>query len=321
MESSKKNDQTKVTKPTVKAKPMVKAKVKPASKTKVMLKKRTNKTNKLTDSFIRTYDELMIELNNTPDINKEVRIVPNKKMSAAEATHLMAILPKLRKKAFLKNNLNSLLFISDLSTALDGVGACLRLMPESVFNLGNIPARNILNSIELRHCFDAKQVELVDEDVFIASFKKLESECFDNLRNEATLPVFSSFQDLNEHEYVYEPSSYDEMEVMEIAKDKIVAERKNNPECLVDDFAPDQHGLWNQEINYEQLEKDLEMAKACAVERNLMKTSINREVMIKNSRENPILALLGVLSWPFWRLSSAGRKYYRQNNSNNSKKN
>jgi hypothetical protein len=50
-------------------------------------------------------------------------------------------------------------------------------------------------------------------------------------------------------------------------------------------------------INYDQLQKELLHQR--------------KKSAIRSARENPIFALYGALSWPFWRLSSAGRGYYR----------
>lgn len=146
---------------------------------------------------IKTYEELMEELSNTPGIDKEVNIPLDRKMTLQEAESMMNRMPKLRKKAFLRNNIQSQLLIADLFTTIDGGGTCLSILPGAVVDLTRIPAKNILNCGQLKWCFETNKVQLVDESAFIASFKKLESE-LRKWDSEGALEVYSSRDEVGE---------------------------------------------------------------------------------------------------------------------------
>jgi len=150
-----------------------------------------------TDNCIKNYDELMDEISKTPGIDKEIDIPANRKLTPQEAESIMTRLPRLRKKAFLRNNIQSQLLIADLFTTIDGGGACLSLLPGAVVDLSRIPAKNILNCNQLKWCFDTNKVELVNEAEFIASFKRLETEV-NKWDQDGTLPVYSSRDNLGD---------------------------------------------------------------------------------------------------------------------------
>lgn len=146
---------------------------------------------------IKTYEELMEELSNIPGIDKEINIPLDRKMTPQEAESLMNRMPKLRKKAFLRNNIQSQLLIADLFTTIDGGGTCLSILPGAVVDLARIPAKNILNCTQLKWCFDTNKVQLVDESAFIASFKSLELE-LKKWDLEGALNVYSSRDEVGE---------------------------------------------------------------------------------------------------------------------------
>jgi hypothetical protein len=149
----------------------------------------------IVNNYIRTYDELANELINIPGIDQKFNIPTDRKLTPVEAESIMARTAKLRKKAYLRNNIKSQLSISDLFTTIDGGGSCLSLLPGAVADLTRIPARNLLNSQEIKGCFDNNMVSLVGEAEYIASCKKIEADCI-KWDREGTLPVYGSREDV-----------------------------------------------------------------------------------------------------------------------------
>ena len=145
---------------------------------------------------IMNYDELMTELMSLPGIDQKFNIPTDRKLTPVEAESIMAKTAKLRKKAYLQNNIKSQLSISDLFTTIDGGGHCLSLLPGAVADLTRIPARNLLNSQEIKGCFENNMVSLVTESDYIASCKRIESDCI-RWDREGTLPVYSSRDDVD----------------------------------------------------------------------------------------------------------------------------
>lgn len=147
---------------------------------KMVVEKRDVKTiepaKKIQDDCIMSYDELINEINNIPNINKDISLPSNRKLTRGEATNVMAQIPKLRRKAYLRNNLQSQFIIADLFTSIDGGGNSLAILPGAAFDLTSIPARNILNSSELKWSFDTGKVSLISKEAYIASFKKMEDD-------------------------------------------------------------------------------------------------------------------------------------------------
>jgi hypothetical protein len=149
------------------------------------------------DNCIMTFDDLVSEVVNLPGVNNNVNIPTDRKMTPMEAESILTKMPKLRKHAFLRNNIQSQLMISDLFTTIDGGGSCLALLPGAVYDLARIPARNLLNCRELKWCFDTGKVQLVSESDYIASFKKIEKE-LDNWDRMGTLQIYDSRESVGE---------------------------------------------------------------------------------------------------------------------------
>jgi len=118
----------------------------------------------------------MSEISGLPNIEHVPNIPADRKMTPREAETITSQMPRLRRKAYLRNNLQSQFMIADLFTTIDGGGNCLAMMPGAAFDLTRIPARNILNSTELKWCFDTGKVTLVNSAVYVASFKKVEAD-------------------------------------------------------------------------------------------------------------------------------------------------
>lgn len=141
------------------------------------------------EDCLLTYDDLMLALHSIPNVDDVPKMPTDRKMTPRETELVLSQMPKLRKKAFLRNKLQSQLMIGDLFTTLDGSGFCLALLPGAAFDLTRIPARNILNSTDLKWCFDTGKVELVNSAAYIASFKKVQADAEAN--EPTTLQVFS----------------------------------------------------------------------------------------------------------------------------------
>lgn len=153
----------------------------------------------ISDNTIKTFDELMNEVANLPGIEKDPNIPTNRKLTPQEAESILIKMPKLRRKAFLRNNIQSQLMIEDLFTTIDGGGNCLSLLPGAVFDLSRIPARNILNCTVLKWLFNTGKVELVNEATFISSFKKIQNDinAWDN--SKSTLRVYDNIDEVGEN--------------------------------------------------------------------------------------------------------------------------
>lgn len=150
------------------------------------------------DNSIKTFDELMTELQNVPGVDDSPRLPTDRKLTPREADAFLSRMPRLRRKAFMRNLMNGQLMISDLYTTFDGGGQCIFLLPGAAFDLSRIPARNILNSTDLRWAFDTGKAELVDHATYAACFKKVNDDMAQMGRSE--LPVFSGESRINPHE-------------------------------------------------------------------------------------------------------------------------
>ena len=63
-------------------------------------------------------------------------------------------------------------------------------------------------------------------------------------------------------------------------------------------------------INYDLLETKLIDVETLLINKKKVNISNARAYAITSARIHPILSLYGIIFWPFWRLSSAGRSYY-----------
>ena len=152
------------------------------------------------ENCIRSYDELISELNNLPGIDDKMNIPTDRKMTPMEAEMILSRMPKLRKRAYVRNVMESQLMVSDLYTSIDGgAGPCMTLLPGAAYDMARLPARNILNSTDLKWCFDTGKLEMVDGAQFAASFKKVNDEASSWGKSE--LPVYGgSSARTNPHE-------------------------------------------------------------------------------------------------------------------------
>ena len=150
------------------------------------------------DNSITTYEELMAELNSIPDVDKMPKMPTDRKLRPSETDMILAQMPKLRRKAYLRNNLQAQLMIGDLFTTLDGSGYCLALLPGAAYDLTRVPARNILNSTDLKWCFETGKVELVNGTMYAASFKKVQQDIENS--EPTTIPVYSGGARTNPHD-------------------------------------------------------------------------------------------------------------------------
>jgi len=141
------------------------------------------------DNCIMSYDELMAELNSIPGVDNVPRMPTDRKLTPRETDMILSQMPRLRRKAYLRNNLQAQLMVGDLFTTLDGSGYCLALLPGAAFDLTRVPARNILNSTDLKWCFETGKVELVNTAMYAASFKKVQQDIENS--EPTTLPVYS----------------------------------------------------------------------------------------------------------------------------------
>lgn len=141
------------------------------------------------DNCIMTYDELMDEIDGLPNIDNVPQLPTNRKLTPREAETITSQMPRLRRKAYLRNNLQSQFMIADLFTTIDGGGSCLAMFPGAAFDLARIPARNIKNSTELKWCFETGKVELVNSATYVASFKKVE-EAYNSWDKTGGLPIY-----------------------------------------------------------------------------------------------------------------------------------
>ena len=150
------------------------------------------------DNCIMSYDELMTELNSISGVDDIPKMPTNRKLTPRETDMLLSQMPRLRKKAYLRNNLQAQLMVADLYTTLDGSGYCLALLPGAAFDLTRLPARNILNSTDLKWCFETGKVELVNAATYAASFKKINEDIENS--EPTTLQVYSGQSRTNPHE-------------------------------------------------------------------------------------------------------------------------
>jgi len=147
------------------------------------------------EKCIRTLEELKTELQQIPGIDETLKIPTDRKLTPREADALLSRTPRLRKKAFVRNLLQSQLMISDLYTTFDGGGSCLCLLPGAAFDLSRIPARNILNSTDLTWACDTGKCDLVDSATYVACFKKVNEDM--TLMGKPELPVYSGNARMN----------------------------------------------------------------------------------------------------------------------------
>ena len=140
------------------------------------------------DNSIRNYDELMTELTSIPGVDAVPKMPTDRKLTPQEAERITSQLPRLRRKAYMRNALPSQLMIGDLFTTIDGGGSCLAMLPGAAYDLSRLPARNLLNSTDLRWCFETGKVELVDSATYAACFKKVHADA--EQWGRAELPVF-----------------------------------------------------------------------------------------------------------------------------------
>lgn len=140
------------------------------------------------DNCIASFDELISELESLPGINDVPKIPTDRKLTPREADAMMSRMPKLRRKAFVRNAMPSQLMVSDLYTSIDGgTGPCLALLPGAAYDMTRLPAKNILNSTDLKWCFETGKLEMVDGAAFAASFRKINEEAEAWSRSELTV--------------------------------------------------------------------------------------------------------------------------------------
>ena len=128
------------------------------------------------DNSIRNYEELLSEIALIPGIDQEIKLPADRKLTRGEADQVLSRLPKLRRKAFIRNTMQSQLLIGDLFTSFDGVGPCLALLPGQAFDLTRIPAKNITSSNDFRWCVETGKIAFVNSADFAASFKRVNEE-------------------------------------------------------------------------------------------------------------------------------------------------
>lgn len=134
------------------------------------------KPAQIKEKSIQSYEELTSEIAAIPGIDKEISLPADRKLTRGEADQLFSRMPKLKKKVFIKNALQSQLLIGDFYTSLDGGGPCLSLLPGQAFDLTRVPAKNIMNSNDFRWCVETGKVIFVDAGEYAASFKRVNEE-------------------------------------------------------------------------------------------------------------------------------------------------
>lgn len=128
------------------------------------------------DNSIKNYDELTVEITALPGVNQEMRLPVDRKLTRNEADQILARMPKLRRKAYVRNTMQSQLLIGDLFTSLDGSGPCLALLPGQAYDLTRLPAKNILNSNDFRWAIETGRIAFVGLAEYAASFKQMNEE-------------------------------------------------------------------------------------------------------------------------------------------------
>jgi hypothetical protein len=146
------------------------------------------------DNSITSYDELMAELSNVNGVNEPIKLPTDRKLTPKEAEDILSRMPRLRRKAFIRNKVQSQFMISDLYTSFDGGGPCLTMLPGAAYDLARIPARNILNSTDLKWAFETGKIELVNGSVYAACFKKINDEM--TALAASPLKVYDSHEDV-----------------------------------------------------------------------------------------------------------------------------
>lgn len=128
------------------------------------------------DNSITSYDELMAEITAIPGIDQEIRMPTDRKLTRGEADQILSRMPKLRRKAFIRNTMQAQLLVGDLYTSLDGSGPCLAMLPGQAFDLTRLPAKNILSSNDFRWCVETQKIAFVNAAEYAASFKRVNDE-------------------------------------------------------------------------------------------------------------------------------------------------